>query len=154
MRCCVSDGLHIRWRETAPDRGLLTFALAEIDALHSTWPETLQCNIVIERARLLVATADEADLSDEPHFHAQVELDLGRRSPPVRARALHSDLYAALRTAFGDLRDAMPAYTGHNDIIGAAHNDPIGAVHSDIIGATHSDIIGATHSAVSAEVAA
>jgi hypothetical protein len=103
----VSDGLHIRWRETAPDRGLLTYALAEIDALHGTWPETLQCNIVIERARLLVATADEADL--------------GRRSPRVKARALHSDLYAALRAAFGDLRDAMPVYTGHNDY--AAHNE-------------------------------
>ena len=112
----MSDGLHIRWRETAPDRGLLTYALAEIDALHSTWPETLQCNIVIERAPMLVATLDEADLSDGPRFHAQVELDLGRRSPRVKARALHSDLYAALRAAFGDLRDAMPAYVGHNDV--------------------------------------
>ena len=111
----MSDGLHIRWRETAPDRGLLTYALAELDVLHSTWPETLQCNIVIERAHLLVATADEADLSDVPQFHAQVELDLGRRSQPVRARALHSDLYAALRAAFDDLRDAMPVYASHND---------------------------------------
>lgn len=108
----MSDGLHIRWRETAPDRGLLTFALAEIDALHSQWPETLQCNIVIERAPLSLASAAD---SDEPRYHAQVELDLGRRSPRVKAKVLHSDLYAALRAAFSDLRDAMPAYAG-NDV--------------------------------------
>lgn len=112
----MSDGLHIRWRETAPDRGLLTYALAEIDALHSTWPETLQCNIVIERAPMLVATADEADLGDEPRFHAQVELDLGRRSPRVKARVLHKDLYAALRVAFSDLRAAMPIHGAHHDV--------------------------------------
>ena len=28
----MSDGLHIRWRETAPDRGLLSFALSELEA--------------------------------------------------------------------------------------------------------------------------
>jgi hypothetical protein len=110
----VSDGLHIRWRETAPDRGLLTFALAEIDALHSQWPETMQCNIVIEPACTLVATADDVERSDEPRFHAQVELDLGRRSPRVKAKALHSDLYAALSAAFGELRVTMPTYAGHD----------------------------------------
>jgi len=98
----VSDGLHIRWRETAPDRGLLSFALSEIDALHATWPETLQCNIVIERA---------PSGSDEERFHAHVELDLGRRSPRLRARGLEGDAYAALRCAFGELRSSMPAYT-------------------------------------------
>ncbi|MEY4514470.1 MAG: hypothetical protein RLZZ450_6592 [Pseudomonadota bacterium] len=114
----MSDGLHIRWRETAPDRGLLTFALAEIDALHSQWPETLQCNIVIERAPLLLAAdADaDADANDEPRYYAQVELDLGRRSPRVNARVLHGDLYVALRAAFTDLRVAMPTYVGHTDV--------------------------------------
>ena len=99
----MSDGLHIRWRETAPDRGLLSFALSEIDALHATWPETLQCNIVIERAP-----------SEHGHgqFHAHVELDLGRRSPRVRAKALSADAYVALHSAFGDLRSSMPRYAG------------------------------------------
>lgn len=109
----MSDGLHIRWRETAPDRGLLTFALAEIDALHSQWPETLQCNIVIERAPLALAT--ETDEAEQPRYHAQVELDLGRRSPRVKAKVVHTDLYAALRAAFSDLRDTMPIYAG-NDV--------------------------------------
>lgn len=117
VRYDVSDGLHIRWRETAPDRGLLTFALAEIDALHSQWPETLQCNIVIERAPLSLAC--DADDGEQPRFLAQVELDLGRRSPRVKAKVLHSDLYAALRAAFGDLRDAMPTYVG-NDVTAEA----------------------------------
>lgn len=98
----MSDGLHIRWRETAPDRGLLSFALAEIDALHGTWPETLQCNIVIERAPTAV--------EDEPRFQAHVEVDLGRRSQRVKAHSLHSDLYAALSEAFGDIRASMPVY--------------------------------------------
>jgi len=104
----VSDGLHIRWRETAPDRGLLAFALAEIDALHGTWPETLQCNIIIERAPSVAG--------EEPRYHAHVELDLGRRSPRVRAKSLDADAYAALKNAFGDLRDAMPVYAGLNDV--------------------------------------
>jgi hypothetical protein len=98
----VSDGLHIRWRETAPDRGLLSFALAELDVLHCTWPETLQCNIVIERAPSASAGS--------PRFQAHVELKLGLRSPVVKAAALSDDLYAALRSAFGDLRAAMPEY--------------------------------------------
>ena len=99
----MSDGLHIRWRETAPDRGLLDFALSEIDALHRSWPETVQCNIVIERAP---AAAGEIKI------HAHVELDLGRRSPRVRAKALSGDAYGALRDAFGDLRSSMPPYAG------------------------------------------
>jgi hypothetical protein len=99
----VSDGLHIRWRETAPDRGLLSFALSEIDALHGTWPETLQCNIVIER--------DSGSL-DGARFRAHVEIDLGRRSPKLQAKALNCDAYTALRAAFGDLKDSMPAYAG------------------------------------------
>ena len=99
----VSDGLHIRWRETAPDRGLLSFALSELEALHSTWPETLQCNIVIERAP-----------SEHGHgqFHTHVELDLGRRSPRVRAKALSPDVYVALHSAFRDLRSSMPRRAG------------------------------------------
>ena len=98
----MSDGLHIRWRETAPDRGLLTFALAEIDALHSAWPETLQCNIVIERAR---TAGNERDAA----FHADVELDLGRRSPRVRVAAQSDDAYSALRSAFCSLRGMLPS---------------------------------------------
>ena len=97
----MSDGLHIRWRETAPDRGLLSFALAELDVLHCTWPETLQCNIVIERA---------PSASESVRYQAHVELKLGLRSPVVRAAAVSEDLYAALRSAFGDLRAAMPEY--------------------------------------------
>lgn len=99
----MTDGLHIRWRETAPDRGLLSFALSQIDALHGVWPETLQCNIVIERAP-----------ADRGHgqIRADVELDLGRRSPRVRAKALSVDPYAALRRAFGELRDNLPPYAG------------------------------------------
>ncbi|MET0341767.1 MAG: hypothetical protein ABW252_12255 [Polyangiales bacterium] len=99
----MSDGLHIRWRETAPDRGLLSFALSEIDALHGAWPETLQCNIVIERA---------PSERGNGQIHAHVELDLGRRSPRVKAKALDADPYAALRHAFGELRTRMPRYAG------------------------------------------
>lgn len=104
----MSDGLHIRWRETAPDQGLLAFALAEIDGLHSAWPETLQCNIVIDRVPSV--------LPDEPRYRAHVELNLGRRSPRVNACAHGEDLYVALRSAFRDLRDAMPTYVGINDV--------------------------------------
>jgi len=107
----VSDGLHIRWRETAPDRGVLAFALAEIDALHRAWPETMQCNIVIERAP-----------AEEGRVHAHVELDLGRRSPRVRAKGTSLDAYAALRHAFRGLRASMPAYAGR-DVVKA----PLGA---------------------------
>jgi hypothetical protein len=107
MRCRVSDGLHIRWRETAPDRGLLAFALAELDVLHGAWPETLQCNIIIERAPALV--------DDEPRFQAHVELDLGHRSARVKANGLSGDIYAALRDAFGGLKQAMPAYAALNE---------------------------------------
>lgn len=96
----MSDGLHIKWRETAPDRGLLSFALSEIDALHGVWPETMQCNIVIERA------------PDGDEIGAAVELVLGRRSPRVRAKARAADPYEALRHAFGNLRTNMPPYGG------------------------------------------
>lgn len=102
----MSDGLRIRWRETAPDRGVLAFALSEIDALHAAWPETVQCNILIERGVGSGAARDG--------FHADVELDLGRRSPRVRATARSADAYAALRSAFSDLRDNMPAYAANN----------------------------------------
>ena len=74
--------------------------------MHSAWPETLQCNIVIERAPR--ACEDEGD-----GYRAHVELDLGRRSPRVRSKALSGDVYAALRSAFSGLRDSMPAYTGY-----------------------------------------
>jgi hypothetical protein len=97
------DGLRIRWRETAPDRGLLTLALSEMDVLHCAWPETMQCNIVIERV-------PAASAGDE--IRADVELVLGRRSPRVRAKARAADPYIALRDAFDDLRNSMPPYAG------------------------------------------
>src|SRR4051794_335147 len=107
MRCHVSDGLHIRWRETAPDRGLLSFALAELDALHSTWPETLQCNIVVERAPVLALAPEGAlrSLSEsEPRYQMNVELDLGHRAPRVKAHALGCDLYTAISRAFSEIK--------------------------------------------------
>ena len=107
----MSDGLHIRWRETAPDRGLLAFALAEIDALHSAWPETLQCNIVIERAPLRAAECLAVGEDEScAIFLAHVELELGRRSPRVFAEGRSEDVYSALRSAFHELRDIMPTY--------------------------------------------
>ncbi len=101
----MSDGLHIRWRETAPDRGLLAFALSEIDTLHSAWPETLDCNIVIERAGRASARGAASD-----GFYAHVALERGRREPCLRATGLHDNAYSALRSAFDDLRDSLRAH--------------------------------------------
>jgi hypothetical protein len=79
--------LHIRWRETAPDRGLLAFALAELDVLH-------------ERAA--------ATLDGHTRFCAHVKIELNRRGAGVSAKATGDDCYAALRRAFADLRVTMP----------------------------------------------
>ncbi len=103
----MSDGVHIRWRETAPDRGLLSFALSELDALHSAWPETLECNIVIERA----AQAADQRGAEPSGFHADVELDLGWRSPRLHAAAQSENAYGALRSAFDALRQSLRAHS-------------------------------------------
>ncbi|HEY6880106.1 MAG TPA: hypothetical protein VI299_18910 [Polyangiales bacterium] len=95
-----SDGLFIKWRETPPDRGMLDFALAELDVLHARWPETVQCNIVIERAPTALAA--------EARFRAHVQIELNRRGSAVSAKAVSDDAYAALRRAFGDLRNCTP----------------------------------------------
>jgi hypothetical protein len=95
-----SDGLHIRWRETAPDRGVLDFALAQLDDLHIRWPETVQCNIVIERAPSAVTA--------QLRYRAHLSIELNRRGDAVTAKATGDDPYAALRCAFGDLRNCMP----------------------------------------------
>lgn len=96
-----SDGLYIRWRETAPDRGVLAFALEQLDALHLLWPETVQCNIMIERAPCAMPT--------QPRYQAQLTIELNRRGQAVKARATGDDPYAAIRCAFGDIRNCMPA---------------------------------------------
>ena len=95
-----SDGLHIRWRETAPDRGVLDFALAQLDDLHNRWPETVQCNIVIERAPSVLTT--------QLRYSAHLKIELNRRGDCVKAKAIGDDPYAAIRCAFGDVRNCMP----------------------------------------------
>jgi hypothetical protein len=95
-----SDGLHIRWRETAPDRGVLDFALKQLDSLHERWPETVQCNIVIERAPCAAA--------DTLRYRAHLTIELNRRGASVQAKATGDDPYAAIRCAFGDVRNCMP----------------------------------------------
>jgi hypothetical protein len=108
----TSDGLHFRWRETAPDQGLLTFALSQLDDMHGSWPDPVQCNIIVERSPVS-ATASEGVRPSAPcepssRYRAHVEIKLGRRTPSVLAKATGDDPYAALRRAFGDLRHCMP----------------------------------------------
>jgi hypothetical protein len=94
----MDDGLNIRWRQTAPDRSLVSLALAELDALHAQWPGTMQCDIVIERAGPLHVNA----------YRVSVEIDFGlmarARGDGVGAKATARDVAAALRAAFGKLR--------------------------------------------------
>jgi len=94
----VDDGLNIRWRQTAPDRSLVSLALDELGALHAQWPETVQCDIVIERAGPLGANL----------YRAGVEIDFGHvsraRGEGARAHAIALDIATALRVAFGKLR--------------------------------------------------
>lgn len=93
----MDDGLNIRWRQTAPDRSLVSLALAELDALHTQWPETMQCDIVIERAGPLNMSA----------YRVSVEIDFGlvarARGDGVGANATARDIPTALRAAFGRL---------------------------------------------------
>ncbi len=96
----AADGLYIRWRETAPDRGVLDHALQQLEELHTRWPETVQCNIVIERAPCAVA--------EQPRYRATLTIELNRRGGAVRAKATGDDPYAAIRFAFGDVMHCMP----------------------------------------------
>jgi ribosome-associated translation inhibitor RaiA len=103
----TSDGLYIKWRETAPDRGVLDFALAQLEGLHTSWPETVQCNIVIERAPSVVECTPGATAA-QLRYSAQLTIELNRRGMAVKAKATGDDPYAAIRCAFGDLRNCMP----------------------------------------------
>jgi hypothetical protein len=108
----TSDGLHFRWRETAPDQGLLTFALSELDDMHGSWPDPVQCNIIVERSPTSGIASEGVGPSAlcklASRYRAHVEIKLGRRTPSVLAKATGDDPYAALRRAFGDLRHCMP----------------------------------------------
>lgn len=97
----TADGLHIRWRETAPDRGVLDFALAQLDELHVRWPETVECKILIERAPCSAASASQ-------RYRAQLVIELNCRGAAVKAGATGDDPYAAIRRAFGDLQNCLP----------------------------------------------
>lgn len=94
----MDDGLNIRWRQTAPDRGLVTLALEELQALHAQWPETMQCEIVIERAGQVGGDS----------YRVSVEIDFGlmarARGEGVHARATSREIAGALRAAFAKLR--------------------------------------------------
>ncbi|MFT3927954.1 MAG: HPF/RaiA family ribosome-associated protein [Myxococcales bacterium] len=94
----MSDGFFIRFREMVPEEGLLNLALAEISSLHDTWPDRLQCNIVI---------AQGAHEPQGGRFNAEVEVELGRGAP-IASRADCEDPYAALRSAFRSLRQRIP----------------------------------------------
>lgn len=79
---------------------MLDFALEQLDDLHLSWPETVQCNIVIERAAAAVA--------GQSRYCALLTIELNRRGAAVKAKATGDDPYAAIRCAFGDLRNCMP----------------------------------------------
>jgi hypothetical protein len=105
----VDDGLNIRWRQTAPDRGLVTLALAELQALHAQWPETVQCEIIIERAGQLGAEArGAAREQSRDAYQVSVKIDFGliarARGEGVRAEATSAEIASALRSAFAQLR--------------------------------------------------
>jgi ribosome-associated translation inhibitor RaiA len=95
----MSDGFFIRFREMVPEEGLLNLALAEMSSLHDTWPERLQCNIVI---------AQHERVTNGARFNAEVELELGRGEDRIAGQAVCEDPYAALRTAFRSLRQRIP----------------------------------------------
>jgi hypothetical protein len=65
----MSDGYFIRFREMIPEEGLLKLAMAEISMLHDTWPERVQCNIVI---------ASRHPCAHERRYDAEVQVELGR----------------------------------------------------------------------------
>jgi len=94
----MSDGFFIRFREMVPEEGLLNLALSEISSLHETWPERVQCNIVIAQREPRVAG---------DRFAAEIQLSLGRGAS-IAGKASCEDPYAALRTAFRSLRQHIP----------------------------------------------
>jgi hypothetical protein len=102
------DGLNIRWLETAPDRSLVPLALDELNVLHTQWPGTVQCEIVIERAGQLGANMYRVSVDIDFGLAARTR---GGRSAGVRARAsegaeaqaVAASIQGALRTAFAKL---------------------------------------------------
>jgi ribosome-associated translation inhibitor RaiA len=94
----MSDGYFIRFREMIPEEGLLKLAMAEISMLHDTWPERVQCNIVI---------ASRHPCAHERRYDAEVQVELGR-GDNIESKAASADPYAALRQAFRALRQRMP----------------------------------------------
>jgi hypothetical protein len=99
----VDDGLNIRWRQTAPDRSLVALALDELQALHTQWPETVQCDIVIEPAESLSANL----------YRVSVDIDFGlvarARGEGLEAQAVALEIGAAMRAAFDKLRSQRSA---------------------------------------------
>lgn len=98
----MDDGLNIRWRETAPDRALVSMALAELALLHEGSTDAMQCEILIERV------SDEESVA----YRARVGIGggLGRRERRrhVHADALSSEPRRALRSAFSQLKSMLP----------------------------------------------
>lgn len=103
----MDDGLNIRWRQTAPDRGLLALALDELRALQGQWPGTKQCDVIVERVTAL------SEL-----YRVSVDIDFGivarARGERAGAEAVAHDVALALRQAFqrlkhpGKRRSAQP----------------------------------------------
>jgi hypothetical protein len=101
------DGLNIRWRETAPDRALVSLALAELEILHHGSTDAMQCNIVIER--IAGPTSDARGFM----YRACVDIGggLGRRERlrHLKADGLSIEPGRALHAAFCKLRAMAPA---------------------------------------------
>lgn len=99
------DGINIRWRETAPDRALVSLALSELEALHGGSTDAVQCNIVIER---VPARTD----ARAPLYRANIDIGggVGRRErrKHLTADGLSIEPGRALRTAFSKLRALAP----------------------------------------------
>lgn len=93
----MDDGLNIRWRQTAPDRSLLALAMDELRALHTQWPGTKQCDVVVERAATFSGM-----------YRVSVEIDFGAvaraRGEHAGAEAVAHDVTLALRQAFQRLK--------------------------------------------------
>jgi hypothetical protein len=104
----VYDGLNIRWRETAPDRALVSMALAELEELHQGSTDAVQCEIVIER----VARGAACEARTTYLYHALVDIGSGvgrrERRRHLQADALSSEPARALRSAFGKLKAMAP----------------------------------------------
>lgn len=98
----MEDGLSIRWRETAPDRALVSMALAELAQLHEGSSDAMQCEILIERV----------SHPERVEYHARVDLGggLGRRArrTQLQADALSSEPMRAVRRAFSQLKSLLP----------------------------------------------